>query len=74
VFAGDERWGVKDPVIRPRRGGGWRAWVCCHPLDEPGEEDRMVTRFATSDDGVAWTMHGDSLSGRPAAGTPAAHA
>jgi hypothetical protein len=56
---------VKDPVVRPRPGGGWRAWICCHPLDEPGEEDRMVSRAATSDDGLAWTWTGEELAGRP---------
>ena len=31
---------------RPRTvgTGAWRAWVCCHPLDVGGAEDRMVTR------------------------------
>ena len=24
---------------------GWWMWRCCHPLDEPGEEDRMTTRW-----------------------------
>jgi hypothetical protein len=52
VFAGDAETGVKDPVVR-HDGSGWRAWICCHPLDEPGEEDRMTTAFATSDDGLA---------------------
>ena len=42
VFAGDAETGVKDPVVR-RDGTGWQAWICCHPLDEPGEEDRMTT-------------------------------
>jgi hypothetical protein len=64
VFPGDERTGVKDPVIR-RSGGRWHAWVCCHPLDEPGEEDRMTTAYATSDDGLAWEWHGTVLAGRP---------
>jgi hypothetical protein len=63
VFAGDAQTGVKDPVIR-RDGSGWRAWICCHPLDEPGEEDRMTTAFATSDDGLAWEWHGTVLAGR----------
>ena len=39
------RTGVKDPVVR-RDDGRWRAWICCHPLDEPGEEDRMTTALA----------------------------
>jgi hypothetical protein len=66
VFAGDAETGVKDPVIR-RDGSGWRAWICCHPLDEPGEEDRMTTAFATSDDGLAWDWRGTVLTGRPGA-------
>jgi hypothetical protein len=66
VFPGDSHWGVKDPVIRAH-AGGWHAWICCHPLDEPGEEDRMVTRHATSADGIAWRIEGDALSGRPGA-------
>ena len=64
AFAGDARIGVKDPVIR-RTAGGWRAWVCCHPLDVPGEEDRMHTRLAVSDDGVRWRWRGVVLRGRP---------
>jgi hypothetical protein len=64
VFAGDEATGVKDPVIR-RRDDGWHAWICCHPLDEPGEEDRMSTAYATSADGLAWTWRGTVLTGRP---------
>jgi hypothetical protein len=44
--------------------GCWHAWVCCHPLDEPGEEDRMVTRYASSPDGVDWTWHGAALTPR----------
>lgn len=66
VFKGDERTGVKDPVIR-RWGGRWHAWICCHPLDQPGEEDRMTTAYATSKDGIAWDWHGTVLTGRPGA-------
>jgi hypothetical protein len=54
VLPGDERTGVKDPVVR-RRGREWVAWVCCHPLDVAGEEDRMTTALATSADGLAWS-------------------
>jgi hypothetical protein len=64
VLPGDERTGVKDPVIR-WTGAGWEGWICCHPLDEPGAEDRMVTRYATSPDGIHWTWHGVALAGRP---------
>jgi hypothetical protein len=66
AFAGDARTGVKDPVVR-RAAGGWRAWVCCHPLDVAGEEDRMVTRLAHSADGIAWSWRGVALAGRPGA-------
>ena len=63
VFPGDEHVGVKDPVIR-RAGGLWHAWVCCHPLDDAGEEDRMTTAYATSREGLEWTWHGEVLAGR----------
>jgi hypothetical protein len=66
VFPGDDRTGVKDPVVR-RAHGGWHAWICCHPLDELGEEDRMTTAFATSEDGLVWDWHGTALAGRPGA-------
>ena len=64
VFAGDERVGVKDPLVQ-RVDGGWRAWICCHPLDVPDEEDRMTTAYATSEDGLEWAWHGTALAGRP---------
>jgi hypothetical protein len=64
VFAGGDRVGVKDPVIRVA-DGRWHAWVCCHPLDKPGEEDRMTTAYATSQDGLAWAWRGTALAGRP---------
>jgi hypothetical protein len=64
TMPGDELTGVKDPVVQ-QGSGGWRAWVCCHPLDEPGEEDRMSTRLATSDDGLRWTWRATVLSGTP---------
>ncbi|HEV3465521.1 MAG TPA: hypothetical protein VG846_16225, partial [Actinomycetota bacterium] len=66
VFGGDEHTGVKDPVIR-FADGRWQAWVCCHPLDEVDEEDRMTTAYATSQDGLDWEWHGTSLAGRPGA-------
>ena len=64
VFAGDERTGVKDPVIR-RRAGRWEAWICCHPLDEPGHEDRMTTAYVTSADGLTWGRLRTVLAPRP---------
>jgi hypothetical protein len=55
---------VKDPVVR-RTENGWEAWICCHPLDEPGEEDRMRTLYMTSDDGRSWRDFDVALEGRP---------
>ncbi|HEV3503953.1 MAG TPA: hypothetical protein VG637_01555 [Actinomycetes bacterium] len=66
VFGGDEHTGVKDPVIRVA-DGRWQAWICCHPLDEVDEEDRMTTAYATSQNGLEWEWHGTSLAGRPGA-------
>ena len=64
VFPGDELTAVKDPIVH-RVDGGWRAWICCHPLDEPDEEDRMTTAYATSADGLEWQWHGTVLAPRP---------
>lgn len=64
VFPGGAHTGVKDPVVR-RFGGRWHAWVCCHPLDGAGDEDRMTTAYATSDDGLSWRWRGEALAGRP---------
>jgi hypothetical protein len=66
VFPGDRLTGVKDPLVQ-RTSQGWRAWICCHLLDEPGEEDRMNTVYATSEDGLRWEWHGVALEGRPGA-------
>jgi hypothetical protein len=64
AFPGDERTAVKDPIVR-RAEGVWRAWICCHPLDEADEEDRMTTGYATSADGLDWDWHGTALAPRP---------
>jgi hypothetical protein len=64
VLAGDTNWAVKDPVII-RGPAGWRMWVCCHPLADPGQEDRMITRYATGVDGLHWRDHGVVLRGTP---------
>jgi hypothetical protein len=65
VFPGDEHTGVKDPIVQRAADGGWQAWICCHPLDETGEEDRMTTAYATSQDGLEWEWHGTVLEPRP---------
>lgn len=67
VWPGDEATAVKDPVVVLDPGGGWHAWICCHPLTEPGQEDRMTTRYAHSDDGHAWTW-GDVVLTPPSTG------
>ena len=55
AWPGDESTAVKDPVVLVDAQGVWHAWVCCHPLDVAGEEDRMVSRYARSENGVDWT-------------------
>jgi hypothetical protein len=64
VFPGDDQTAVKDPVVR-YADGLWHAWICCHPLDEPDEEDRMTTAYATSADGLQWDWRGTALAPRP---------
>jgi hypothetical protein len=46
-----------------REPEGWRMWVCCHPLADPGQEDRMITRYAASGDGLKWRDQGVVLRG-----------
>jgi hypothetical protein len=57
---GDDLLAVKDPVVEGPSavpgGDHWRMWVCCHPLDPAGHEDRMHTRIATSPDGLHWDL------------------
>jgi hypothetical protein len=64
VFPGSDLEAVKDPIVQ-RVDGGWHAWICCHPLDEPDEEDRMSSAFATSADGIEWDWHGTVFGPRP---------
>lgn len=64
VLQGDARTAVKDPVITTGPVG-WEMWLCCHPLDVPGQEDRMTTHRLLSADGLTWDDHGEVLAGRP---------
>jgi hypothetical protein len=64
VLPGDAATGVKDPVV-VRAGDRWHLWASCHPLAVPEDADRMVTGYATSDDGVSWRWRGTVLRGRP---------
>ncbi|UDY22777.1 hypothetical protein [Nocardioides sp. Kera G14] len=65
VLPGDDELAVKDPVITVSPERGWEMWLCCHPLTDPGHEDRMTTRYLTSADGLAWIDGGEVLAGRP---------
>lgn len=67
AWPGDDATAVKDPVVLVDAEGRWHAWVCCHPLTEPGAEDRMTTRYAASEDGLSWAW-GDVVLAPPAAG------
>lgn len=64
VMPGSDEVAVKDPVVSVDETG-WQAWVCCHPLTDPGHEDRMTTALATSTDGLTWAWHGDVLTPTP---------
>ena len=66
VLPGDDTVGVKDPVVRAV-AAGWEMFLCCHPLTDPGHEDRMTTRRLTSADGLSWVDRGEVLVGRPGA-------
>ncbi len=63
VLPGDDRTAVKDPVVL-WSDGQWHLWASCHPLPDAAEADRMETRYATSEDGLAWTWRSTALSGR----------
>lgn len=62
TLPGDERTAVKDPVVW-HEAGRWHMWACCHPLPDPAEADRMVSRRAVSHDGLAWSWTGSELRG-----------
>ncbi len=72
ALSGDEkRLAVKDPVVELRHDG-WRMWVCCHSLTEPGQEDRMHTRLAHSEAASALRSAKPFCCPVPASGTHAA--
>ena len=64
VLPGDTHIAVKDPVVTVD-ASDWHMWVCCHPLDEPGQEDRMTSRYAHSPDGLSWALRDEVLVPRP---------
>jgi hypothetical protein len=64
ILPGDDLTAVKDPVVLWHEGQ-WHMWLCCHPLDDPDQTDRMWTRYGTSADGIDWEMHDTALAPRP---------
>lgn len=65
VLPGDASAAYKDPVVQVGDGTkAWRMWVCRHPLDLAGHEDRMSTWLATSAEGLDWTLEREVLAGR----------
>jgi hypothetical protein len=66
ILPGDSTEALKDPVVI-RTVDGWHMWVCSHPLEVAGAEDRMSTRYATSENGIDWELHGFAIA--PTQGT-----
>lgn len=64
VFMGSGSMGFKDPVVMAA-SGQWRAYLCGHPLDTAGAEDRMITHLALSADGISWSEPRPIMRGRP---------
>jgi hypothetical protein len=64
VLPGDQHTAWKDTVVH-RHGTQWQMWACQHPLGDDAEADRMQTWYATSVDGIAWTMRGPVLTPTP---------
>jgi hypothetical protein len=61
VLPGSDVEAWKDVVVQID-AGGWRMWACRHPLDGGDDAaDRMSSWYATSDDGLVWTMVGEAL-------------
>lgn len=64
VLPGDDAEAVKDVVIK-YHDGQWHMWATCHPLTDPDATDRMITRYATSTDGIEWVWESVAITGRP---------
>jgi hypothetical protein len=67
VLPGSDAVAVKDPVIVVDDAGGWHAWICEHPLTDPGDEDRMSTAYYVSQDGLVWARRSTVLGPRSGA-------
>ena len=66
MFAGDEVTAHKDPVSTPDPTGGGPGCAATTSTT-PAGADGMYTRFATSPDGLDWTLDGTALAPRPGA-------
>jgi hypothetical protein len=65
VLPGSDVSAWKDVVVT-RDGSNWRMWACEHLLDQGEDQaDRMRSVYATSDDGLSWTMHRVALGPTP---------
>jgi hypothetical protein len=61
VLAGSDQEAWKDVVVKPGPQG-WQMWACRHPLDRGDDQaDRMTSWYATSSDGLSWTMQREAL-------------
>jgi hypothetical protein len=61
VLPGDANEAWKDVVVRVD-GDAWQMWACRHPLDGGDDAaDRMTSWYATSPDGLSWTMQSEAL-------------
>lgn len=65
VLPGSPQEAWKDVVVKAGPNE-WQMWACRHPLDAGDDQaDRMTTWYATSDDGLKWTMAGQALGPVP---------
>jgi hypothetical protein len=64
VLPGTASLAMKDPVVHLREGV-WHMWVCLHDIPAVGSADAMYTAYATSENGVDWTVHWPALEPRP---------
>jgi hypothetical protein len=61
VLPGGDTAAWKDVIVRAC-ADGWQMWACRHPLDGGDDAaDRMSTWYATSEDGLDWTMVAEAL-------------
>jgi hypothetical protein len=64
VLPGDADTALKDPVVRVKEDGTWEMWVCEHVITDPQMADAMSTWYATSPDGLDWTIEHKCLAPR----------